>query len=269
MNPEEFYTNLGVSPGATPEELKAAYRKQAFENHPDRGGDAEKFKKVCHAYKMLTDPSYRYKDEQQNKPIQLQVMISLEQAIFGCTITNIVRKQSVKATEEGKTELKGKTDYIVVEIIDRLPSKLMRTPFVVRHPQLDFGGTKHDVEIYYSIAEHPYYRIDPGTGMLMVNIKVDLFTALKGGKVEVETLFGLRTLRIPAGLEPGEILVIKNHGDLGNLLVKTEIKYPKKQERKSDNKWKDVADVDWEREQQLDLEQDQQIQQVFIRLGGF
>ncbi|MFN3360876.1 MAG: DnaJ domain-containing protein [Pseudanabaenaceae cyanobacterium] len=34
-------------------ELKQAYRRQALRNHPDRGGDAEKFRKIQAAYEYL------------------------------------------------------------------------------------------------------------------------------------------------------------------------------------------------------------------------
>ena len=270
MNNNDFYDALGVEPGAEPETVKGAFRQKAKEHHPDTGGDAEEFRKVCHAYKMLTDPSYRYKDEQKIQPIQVQVQISLEQAIFGCTISNYIRKQTVRATEEGKSELSGKADSTVIQIVDKLPPRLMRFPFVVKHPNMDLGGgQRQNVEIFYSLAEHPYYKLDPRTGALMVTVEVELFTALKGGKVEVETLFGLRTLRIPAGTEPDDVLIIKNHGDLGNLLVNIEIIYPKKQEFKEEKqKWKEVVETDWEREQRLDLEEQQQIHTMFINLGG-
>ena len=270
MNQNDFYNALGVNPGAENEAIKAAFRQKAKEHHPDTGGDAEQFRTVCHAYKMLTDPSYRYKDEQKNQPIQVQVQISLEQAIFGCTITNYIRKQTVRATEEGKTELSGKADSTVIQIVDKLPPRMMRFPFIVKHPNMDLGGgQRQDVEIFYGLGEHKYYKLDPKSGALMVTIEVELFTALKGGKVEVETLFGLRTLRIPAGTEPDDVLILKNHGDLGNLLVKIEIIYPKKDELKADRKkWKDVVETDWEREQRLDLEEQNQIHTMFINLGG-
>lgn len=50
----DYYATLGVKPGASKEELKAAYKKLAMEHHPDRGGDEEKFKEVTEAYEVLS-----------------------------------------------------------------------------------------------------------------------------------------------------------------------------------------------------------------------
>ena len=49
---------LGVPPGASEAELRAAYRKQAAATHPDRSPDgAEAFIRVQAAYRVLTDPA--------------------------------------------------------------------------------------------------------------------------------------------------------------------------------------------------------------------
>ncbi|MDH4358436.1 MAG: DnaJ domain-containing protein [Candidatus Berkelbacteria bacterium] len=57
---KDYYDVLGVSKGASQDEIKKAYRKLALQCHPDRGGgDGEKFKEINEAYQILSDPQKR------------------------------------------------------------------------------------------------------------------------------------------------------------------------------------------------------------------
>lgn len=56
---DDYYGLLGVGKSASQDEIKRAFRKKAHELHPDKGGDAEAFKKVNEAYQILSDPQKR------------------------------------------------------------------------------------------------------------------------------------------------------------------------------------------------------------------
>lgn len=61
---KDFYKTLGAEKGASPEELKKAFRSLAHKYHPDKGGDPEKFKEVNEAYQVLGDPQKRQRYDQ-------------------------------------------------------------------------------------------------------------------------------------------------------------------------------------------------------------
>jgi DnaJ-class molecular chaperone len=62
-NEEDYYQILGVDRGDTQQKIKEAYRKLAFQYHPDknRGNPValEKMKKINEAYAVLSDPEKR------------------------------------------------------------------------------------------------------------------------------------------------------------------------------------------------------------------
>ncbi|MFA5935244.1 MAG: molecular chaperone DnaJ [Patescibacteria group bacterium] len=62
--PKDYYAILGVSKTASPEEIKKSFRRLAHEHHPDKGGDAQKFKDANEAYQVLGDKEKRAQYDQ-------------------------------------------------------------------------------------------------------------------------------------------------------------------------------------------------------------
>ncbi|MDA1279690.1 MAG: molecular chaperone DnaJ [Chloroflexi bacterium] len=63
----DYYEVLGVARGATAEDLKKAFRKQALKFHPDRNKEADasdRFKEVNEAYQVLSDPQRKAQYDQ-------------------------------------------------------------------------------------------------------------------------------------------------------------------------------------------------------------
>ena len=57
------YAILGVDPGASPDEVRRAYRQRAKESHPDRHGGSDaahvRWLEIQLAYEILSDPERR------------------------------------------------------------------------------------------------------------------------------------------------------------------------------------------------------------------
>lgn len=100
----KYHDILGVTPGATEEEVKKAYRKKAVETHPDKGGNEEEFKKVTEAYEILTGKKQEPRPEPQfqnpfsrnpfgrgggfrmkARPLNLEIDLTVEEVFHGCT----------------------------------------------------------------------------------------------------------------------------------------------------------------------------------------
>jgi len=65
MNKRDYYEILGISKGASADEIKKAFRRLAVQHHPDKeGGDEAKFKEVNEAYEVLKDTSKRQRYDQ-------------------------------------------------------------------------------------------------------------------------------------------------------------------------------------------------------------
>lgn len=54
-----LYDSLGVPRDASPDAIRAAYRKKAQAHHPDKGGDVAKFQAIQTAYDVLSDDDRR------------------------------------------------------------------------------------------------------------------------------------------------------------------------------------------------------------------
>jgi len=97
----DSYAILGIAPGASPTDIKRAYRRLAMRWHPDRNADpeaTERFKAIRGAYDylMVAEPSDEGSTETEAEPeaaedvataadIRLNLEISLDEAAAGCS----------------------------------------------------------------------------------------------------------------------------------------------------------------------------------------
>jgi len=83
-----LYDILGLSKNASFDEIKAKYKSLAQQHHPDKeGGDPDLFKKIKHAYEVLSDPINRKKYDttgyyNQGPNIQTEALDQLSRLFF-------------------------------------------------------------------------------------------------------------------------------------------------------------------------------------------
>ncbi len=76
---KDYYKILGIAKGASDDDIKKAYRKQALKWHPDKNKTAnaeEKFKEVAEAYEVLSDPKKREIYDQHGEEGRLASVIA-------------------------------------------------------------------------------------------------------------------------------------------------------------------------------------------------
>ncbi|MGE3582884.1 MAG: DnaJ domain-containing protein [Hyphomonadaceae bacterium] len=60
----KLHDDLGVTPDASPDEIKRAFRRGVKEHHPDQGGDESRFRALVRAHDILSDGERRRRYEE-------------------------------------------------------------------------------------------------------------------------------------------------------------------------------------------------------------
>jgi len=252
----DYYSILGVTRNATPEEIKKAYRKQAMANHPDRGGDEAKFKQVTEAYEILSNSDKR--DAYDNPQPNFNQQRRGQHNPFGGTPFDHIFGQGF-AQQRQTPRNKDITLQANISLADVLTGKNLIIQYQLSNGNLETvtvdvpAGAKHGDTIQYEglgDVGHPRYP----RGNLHVRIKinktnnwhrdqdhlftkksVNIFDLLLGCVIIITTLDEKRLeLKIPQGTQSGTKFSIPGYGlpnmhsrQRGTLFVEIEAKIPK------------------------------------------
>lgn len=99
------------------------------------------------------------------------------------------------------------------------------------------GGIPGDLYIKIHVHKHPTIRREGRE--LLTDLRIPLSDALLGSEYVVQTLDGAIKVKIPGGIEPGEMLRIRGkgvpgaNGRRGDFLIRVSFKMPKKLSRKA------------------------------------
>ncbi|MCJ7520843.1 MAG: DnaJ domain-containing protein [Dehalococcoidia bacterium] len=258
------HLGFGLMEGPSPADIKKRWKNLCQEHHPDRGGDESLFRKVTHAYKMLTDASYRNKclleDLKRGKPngqgslnIRMVVGVSFEEAFFGRALS--LSYTVADFTPEGEQMPAKDGDQLELDTlrISLAPNSFNGFEAALPGKGHRCGSQRGDVAIFIQVLPHPKFRIEAGNILSVEQVPLDI--CLKGGKIEVVTMYGLKTLRVKPGTAPGSLLEIPKAGfhRAAPHLVKVEIAFPSTEDLKANACWKNLG-IDWNEGAEEDLE---------------
>lgn len=102
-----LYSDLGIEPTASKQDIEKAYRKKAMKEHPDHGGDPHAFKQLTVAYKILKNEESRKRYDETGRtdtPLSKRDTIFRQLIIEGFTrsdspINSIIKKLQIDQRE--------------------------------------------------------------------------------------------------------------------------------------------------------------------------
>lgn len=259
----DYYSSLGLKKGASPDEIKKAYRSMAMKHHPDRGGDEKKFKEIEEAYRTLSDPQKKQMYDMGVDPNRQQGNFNQGpfEFHFGSGDINDFFGNFGFGGFGRQPQRRNRSLSINVEVSleDVLTGKEFNAEIGVPGGNKKIinisipAGVEHGQQIrYQGMGDDTMKDIRPGD--LIVNIiirnhhlfyregdnlicekTITVWDAILGSNLEIETL-DKKTLNIgvPAGTQPDTVLSCRGEGLpnirhrlRGNLLVRLKVEIPR------------------------------------------
>lgn len=265
----DYYKILGVDQNATQEEIKKAYRKLARKHHPDLNPNDKnaksKFQQINEANEVLSDPEKRKKYDQYGKDWQHAEQFETEhkpeysETQFEGDFSDFFRSMFGEAARAGRSrqaKYRGE-DYsaeLHLNLIDAyethkqtltINGKNIRItiPAGIENGQIIKiaghggsginGGPYGDLYITFLIANHPKFKRLGND--LYTKVDLDLYTAVLGGEITIDTLNGKVKLKVTPETQNGSKIklkgkgfpVYKNEGQFGDLYVTYSVIIPR------------------------------------------
>jgi DnaJ-class molecular chaperone len=277
---KDYYEILGVPRGATEEEIKKAYRALARKLHPDlHPGDKaveSRFKEINEAYAVLSDPRKR-SDYDLTGSVTFEPGMGgfpgpagggfgfegygfgdaggfedIFSEIFGAKGGRRAARKGADIEYHLKLDLphaaKGTEVKVTVSRRSGTETLTVKIPPGIRTGSKVRvtgkgddgyeGGPPGDLYIVTDVAPHPYFRrVDND---IYVDVPVTVREAALGAEVQVPTIDGPATIKIPPGTQGGQKLRLKGKGmhgmrpsERGDEYIVVNIALPKRLDQRS------------------------------------
>jgi curved DNA-binding protein len=263
----DYYKILGIEKTATPKDIKNAYRKLARKYHPDLNQNdvnaKKNFQEINQANEVLSDPEKRKKYDQYGKDWQHAEEFdkakqnqrqssetdfsSFFESMFGASGAAAGRGRQVKYRgEDYNAELHlslsdaYKTHQQTLTVNNQniritVPAGIEngQTIKITGHGGKGInGGPNGDLYITFSIANHPRFKRFGDN--LFTSAELDLYTAILGGEITLDTLNGKVKLKVKPETQNGSKVKLKgkgfpaykNEGHFGDLYITYVVKIP-------------------------------------------
>jgi curved DNA-binding protein len=245
----DYYNILGVSPEASQDDIKKAYRNLVKQHHPDKGGDEDRFKQISEAYEILGDSSkrqdYDYKKNASSNS-SFEEFFSRFNGDFSNMFNNAyghsARGMDVRLTMNidilevyhgtSKNVNIGFEDFNV-----RIPrgirngAQMKMTGKGQPHP-VNTSAPRGDIIITIQYTYNPNIIVNGDD--IWIDLTVDPLDLLTGTSMKVETPIHNLTVKVPKNSYEGKTLRISGKGmpiynsiEYGNLMIKLRTHIPK------------------------------------------
>lgn len=320
MSKRDYYEVLGISKGASADEIKKAYRKAAVAHHPDKeGGDEAKFKEATEAYEVLKDATKRQRYDQfghagvggsagggnpfegfqgfngqgmhfdfgdmglgdifgsffgggqqqrrredMGRDVQAEITLTFEEAVFGAektvhltmndvcshckgkraepgyelkicdvckgsgqvvqqmnTVFGAIQQAAICRNCDGRGKIPEKpcsvckasgVERVKQEITIKIPAGI-DDGAVIRlreHGEAAANGNKGDLYVQLNVKPHKHFTREGD--LILSNQHVGMIDAALGTEIQVETVDGPVTMKVPAGTQSGTDFKLSDHG---------------------------------------------------------
>ena len=280
MSKRDYYEVLGVSKGASDDEIKKAFRKLAIKYHPDKNpGDKEaeaKFKEANEAYSVLSDKDKRSRYDQfghagvggaggggnpfegfsfngQNYSFNFGStggMGGFEDilgSLFGMGGYRSARRgrdYKTSCTIDFDEAIFGTTKNVSIDGEDvplKIPAGIydgQRIRLSGRGgPSPQEGGQRGD--LYVEVRVRAHKSLTREGDLILSEATIPMVDAVLGTEVDIETVDGKITMKVPAGTQPGTNFKLAGHGaprlgsdERGPQIVTINVEIPKKLNKK-------------------------------------